>query len=135
MGEHEARHIKLRKMNMKYILALAAAALFASAAHADNIGGTGGFTWSGTGANNYAGSVQFGNALTGGGTVNGSQAGATFSGGFSPFLSGAVGTAGSQSGSISGAGSVSSGNGFGASSTGGSTWGGAISVGGGASFP
>lgn len=120
---------------MKYILALAAAALFASAAHADNIGGTGGFTWSGTGANNYSGSVQFGSALTGGGTVNGSQAGATFSGGFSPVLSGAVGTAGSQSGSASGAGSFSAGNGFGATSTGGSTWGGAISVGGGASFP
>lgn len=119
----------------KILIAAAALALLAGPALADNIGGTGGFTWSGTGANNYSGSVQFGSALTGGGTVNGSQAGATFSGGFSPFLSGAVGTAGSQSGSASGAGSFSAGNGFGATSTGGSTWGGAVSVGGGASFP
>lgn len=120
----------------KLLIAFAVAALSAAPALAGgNIGGTGGFTWSGTGANNYSGSVQFGNALTGGGTVNGSQAGATFQGGFSPFLSGAVGTAGSQSGSASGAGSFSAGNGFGATSTGGSTWGGAVSVGGGASFP
>ena len=120
---------------MKYILALAAAALLATSAHAGNIGGTGGFTWSGTGANNYAGSLSFGQALTGGATVNGSQAQATFQGGFSPFLSGGVGTAATQSGSTSGAGSASFGNGFGTSSTGGSTWGGAVSVGGGASFP
>lgn len=119
----------------KILIAAAALALLAGPALADNLGAAGGFTWSGTGANNYAGSVQFGNALTAGGTVNGSQAGATFQGGFSPFLSGGVGTAATQSGSVSGAGSVSSGNGFGASSTGGSTWGGAISAGGGFSFP
>lgn len=120
---------------MKYILALATAALFATAAHADNLGGTGGFTWSGTGANNYAGSVQFGNAFSAGGTINGSQAGATFQGGYGPLGGGALGAAGSQSGSASGAVSASSGNGFGASSTGGSTWGGAISAGAGFSFP
>ena len=119
----------------KVLFAFAIAALSAAPALADNLGGAGGFTWSGTGANNYSGSLQFGNALTGGGTLNGSQSSATFQGGYGPLGAGAAGTAQSSSGSVSGAGSVSAGNGFGATSTGGSTWGGAVSVGGGFSFP